>query len=182
MNDELNFFMSPVREMAIDGSSNPAKPKREQRIFDRYKNVTVERLDKSIVKLTARLNGDIDTNDPDKCYMWKVISRPNGHEIIEVWLKIGRMLAFITESEKRLRFEPHDALAWLSDIRSLVLSCEAGKGIGKYLHKLAIAQSWPKTPPTENDMHTWEYSETLDRIIPSKKTREEVMLEMVESL
>jgi hypothetical protein len=182
MSYELDFFYSPLHKMAIDESAVRLKPKREERIFDRYKNVTLERLDKSILKLESRLNGDIDSDKRDKCYMWKVISRPNGYELIEVWLKIGRMLAYITEKEKRLRFEPNHALAWLKDIHSLIFSCEADKGIGKYLHKLAIEQSWPKAPPTEDGMHIWEYSHVLDKFIPSKKTQEEQMQEMVSRL
>ena len=172
-----DLFLSSVAARAI--SKN--KPKPGKTIFDRYKQVTLDRLSQSITALENRLDKDLNDKSVVKSYMWRVINKSKNDEVIEVWLKVGRMLAYIDANEKKLQFSPEVALEWLKDIHSLVSSCEPDKGVGEYLHRLAVIQSWPKTPPHEKDMHTWKYHAGLDKIVPSKTTKEERDLEMMNS-
>ena len=173
-----DFFLSEIAARAI----KTKKIEPNDRIFDRYKLITSDRLCQSITALENRLDKDSMDRSVVKSYMWKVVNKPNGIEVIEVWLKIGRMLARIGEHDKKLQFSSEDALEWLKDIHSLVSSCEPDNGLGKYLHRLAIEQSWPKTPPIEEGMHNWKYDGILDKIVPDERTDDQIQHDMVMSL
>ena len=109
-----DLFLSSVAARAI--SKN--KPKPGKTIFDRYKQVTLDRLSQSITALENRLDKDLNDKSVVKSYMWRVINKSKNDEVIEVWLKVGRMLAYIDANEKKLQFSPEVALEWLKDIHS----------------------------------------------------------------
>ena len=160
------MFLSPVAKSAL----NTKKIKRvtEEKIFDRYKRISLERLDSDIKELERRIKTSDNALSVEP-YNWKITksSRAEDEEVIEVCLKIGRVLADIGLNpkgwaEKKLLFIPIDALQWLIDVRDLLANCRPEDKMGTHMHKLAIGQSYPTRASKIKGKEGWLYSSKSD--------------------
>lgn len=131
-----------------------------EKIFDKYKRMTLEKLDISIAEGNGRYNQESDNYRPysvaKPSLNWKVYNKADDieDEMLEIWLKVGIKKVAIGvdkngNEQLTRRYAPLDAIEQLKALRAQVESLT--RETGKAFWEVAIEQAKPKTAPTAKD-------------------------------
>jgi hypothetical protein len=143
-----------------------------EKIFDKYKRMTIEKLEKSISEGNGRYNQDSVNYRPystaKPSLNWKVYNKADNieDELLEIWLKVGIKKVGIGKDENgntilTRRFAPMDAIEELEELLKQVSGITRENA--KEFWDVAIEQSKPKTKPTAKDANgnllfsEWKY-------------------------
>jgi|TARA_B110000211_G_scaffold39238_1_gene40172 hypothetical protein len=148
-----------------------------EKIFDKYKRMTIEKLEKSISEGNGRYNPEASQYRPystaKPSLNWKVYNKADNieDELLEIWLKVGIKKVAIGQDENgnqilTKRYAPMDAIEQLEALREQVngLTRENGQAFWD----VAINQSKPKTKPTAKDANgnllfsDWKYEDDVN--------------------
>jgi len=149
-----------------------------EKIFDKYKRITLEKLDKSISEGNGRYNQTSENYRPHSTAKpslnWKVYNKAENieDELLEIWLKVGIKKVVIGVDKNTLaptetmRFAPMEAIGKLVELRQMIDGLTRENG--KEFWEVAVTQAKPKTKPTAKDKEgnllysDWKYDDEVD--------------------
>jgi hypothetical protein len=150
-----------------------------EKIFDKYKRLTLAKLDKSISEGNGRYNQESANYRPystaKPSLNWRVYNKADSieDELLEIWLKVGIKKVAIGQDENgneilTKRYAPIDAIEELKSLREQVAGLTRENG--KAFWDIAIKQAKPKTAPKDERYSDWKpcfdvNSETFDTYI-----------------
>jgi len=149
----------------------------DEKIFDKYKRMTLEKLEKSISEGNGRYNQDSENYRPystaKPSLNWKVYNKADNidDELLEIWLKVGIKKVAIGQNANgdeifTKRYAPMDAIEELKSLREQVAGITRENG--KAFWDVAIEQAKPKTKPTAKDANgnllfsDWQYEDDVN--------------------
>jgi hypothetical protein len=149
----------------------------DEKIFDKYKRMTLEKLETSISEGNGRYNQDSENYRPystaKPSLNWKVYNKADNidDELLEIWLKVGIKKVAIGQTANgdeifTKRYAPMDAIEELKGLREQVAGLTRENG--KAFWGVAIEQAKPKTKPTSKDKEgnllfsDWKYEDDVN--------------------
>jgi hypothetical protein len=147
----------------------PAAEKEPVRIFDRYVEQTLAKLDRSISDARGRYEEGKQYAVAKPSLNWKVVNKVDdlSKEQVRVWLKVGIEKVAIDGDATEVKIPSSMLLTVLEEMRSSIeaIAASPSSAEGQAFHELAIKQAKPKTAPVADGATEWRYDANLDRYL-----------------
>jgi len=156
----------------------PTVVKVEEKIFDKYVRLTLEKVNTSFLEAQGRYEEGEGYKDPKPSMNWKVLKKAENcrnleevnQEEVSVWLKIGIKKVEIAPGKREIKIPASALVDTLKEMKALVESFQQNpkSDEAKAFHDIAIQQAKPKTAPKQKyhpDTTAWEYQKDSDSYV-----------------